>query len=222
MPQLRLLILLPLIPLLGGATGAAAQVWQPGRPATPPRATTPPRPEPAPATAPPEREVHHDGGYGYYDPYGYRVSPPPELPGCTIVLSGAVSGVYGCHLAQGAWRDLYNEGSLTVLFNVGDVLLNAPTVEVRLGFRGAPAAGLTLAGPAQTLRGSFVRVRWGNQVWNADAGSGSFVLRLARAAPTGSTVDGAVYAVAGRVEAELPARWGSASRGVVRARIILD
>ncbi|HET6765018.1 MAG TPA: hypothetical protein VFH27_15140 [Longimicrobiaceae bacterium] len=210
--------------LLWATVPAAAQqrVWVPST-QTPARGTVT---QPAPAPAPPPAQTpapghgggydHHRSGDGYGSGYGYGYGQtiPPDLPNCTVTLSGALSGTYGCSSVQTEWRRGEGISTVRILSNPGQQILNRPALEVSVGFGGAP-----LARGAHTNRdavqGTAVWLRYIGAIWGAQAGgpglpSGGYALYLARANDTGETGYGRAYSAGGTLTADLPA-YSSAS-----------
>jgi hypothetical protein len=201
------------------ATGAAAQTWKPAQSPPPGRGTAPAPPPPAqPAPPPPQ--------YPSY-PYPPQVivvdpgfAPGPELPNCVVTLSGALNGTYGCHFVQASLR-ANRTGALRISSNPGETILNRPTVEVDVGFPGAPAAG-AVHGNADAAYGTMVWVRYNGATWAATAGGmggqGAYTVRLSRAADAGAFGTGRAYSVAGTLDADLPA-YGGAASGTLHLRV---
>jgi hypothetical protein len=192
--------------VLGPASGAAAQTWKPAQSPPPVRGTAPAPQAPAqPAPQPqyPPRVVVIDPGF----------APGPELPGCVVTLSGALNGIYGCHFVQASLR-ASSTGELRVSSNPGEAILNRPTVEVDVGFPGAPSVG-PVHSNADAVYGSNVWVRYNGATWAATAGGmsaqGGYSLRLSRAADAGAAGTGRAYAVSGTLDADLPAYSGAAT-----------
>jgi hypothetical protein len=203
--------------LAAPALHAQQRVWKPAQqepargrmPSTPPPST----PAPAPGRTPVYGGGHH-GGYGYGGGYGYQ--PPADLPNCTVTFSGAMSGTYGCSFVQATWRQSERMGVLRIASNPGEAILNRPTLEVNVGFPGAPAPG-ALHTYRDAAQGTTLWVRYNGAVWAAAAGgpsipSGGYALSIARAYDAGDVGYGRAYSVGGTLTADLPAYSGAASR----------
>ncbi|MDB4952145.1 MAG: hypothetical protein JWM27_4794 [Gemmatimonadetes bacterium] len=203
-----LLIALAFSAGLAPSPAAAQHVWKPAQPPPPARGTA------APA-APPQQPEHprHRERRDY--------AQTPELPNCQVVLSGAVSGVYGCGFVQ-ASAEGNGWSRVRIASNPAEQVLNRPEVQVDVGFPGAPAAGAVHTA-ADASRGSTVWVRYDGAVWGFDAGrggvsDGTYELRLSRASDAGAMGFGRSYAVGGTLSADLPV-WGGASTGAVHVEI---
>jgi hypothetical protein len=176
-----------------GATGRS--------PSTPPPSTTP---------APSGQTPGYGGGWhsgGYYDqPDGYGY-PPADLPNCTVTFSGALTGTFGCSFVQATWRTGERIGVVRIASNPGQAILNRPSLEVSVGFPGAPAAGATHT-YRDAVQGSALVVSYNGAQWMASAGgpslpSGGYALRLSRAEDAGDVGYGRAYSIGGTLTADL-------------------
>jgi hypothetical protein len=129
--------------------------------------------------------------------------------GCTITLSGAVSGTYGCDATPTAsWSNAgspANEAELTFGFNLASPDPSRPSVNVGVGFAGEPTTTKTYSNTDTGAR-QGVHVTTPSQDGFSDVanGIGSWTVSFSSVTTTSTTADGKVYAVHGTLDSMCP------------------
>lgn len=135
--------------------------------------------------------------------------------GCSITLSGAQSGTFGCIAVGGTYDVPSNRGS--VAFQTSGA---TPVTTVSISFPGEPRPATFSsadAGAVSSLQVSYQTVS--GRTWAATAGSGTqtgtYTLVLNSVALIGQSTSGKAYAVSGKVDGTLPPIASSGASGNV-------
>ena len=132
---------------------------------------------------------------------------------CTLTLSGAMSGSYGCTQQSATWSDTTDTS--TVTFVHGITGQTDPSIAAMITFPGAPLAGIhadTDAGAKTHVTVVSGTSTWAEVVGGAAPKSGSYTLVLTRVTPTKTTDYAQAYSISGTLDVTLlPAQGASAS-----------
>jgi hypothetical protein len=129
--------------------------------------------------------------------------------GCTITLSGEVSGSYGCDaIPTVSWTtdgSPANEAQVTFGSNMTSADPSRPSITVGLGFAGEPMAMKTYSNTDTGAR-QGVRVTTSTEDGFSDVagGVGSWSITFSSVTTTSTTADGMAYAVHGTLDSMCP------------------
>lgn len=127
--------------------------------------------------------------------------------GCTLTVSGATAGSYGCTSRSASSSDTTGLGY--VMMGYGTAGQTIPVIGVSFTFPDVPMAGTFTDADADGGTSARISVTAGGDAWAAIDGTaapttGTYTLVLTRATPTTVVAEGVVYAVSGRLDATLP------------------
>jgi len=140
--------------------------------------------------------------------------------GCSITLSGAVTGTFDCKTAVVAWDSAKNEGFYA--FSVAEAGAT-PQIAVAISFPGEPHSGTYASSGTGVTGAIIVSTSSSSNLWEASKDStsaqGTYSLKFTGVSTTYSTASGKAYNTAGSLDATMPAASGSAATGTVTAHV---
>jgi len=138
--------------------------------------------------------------------------------GCTLTVSGATTGSYGCTSRSASSSDTTGLGY--VMMGYGIVGQTIPVIGVSFTFPDVPMPGTFTDADVDAGTTARISVTAGDDAWAAIDGTpalatGTYTLVLTRATPTKVAAEGVVYAVSGSLDATLPPVPSTAATGNV-------
>lgn len=146
---------------------------------------------------------------------GANGTPDGSIAGCTLTVSGGMSGTFPCTLRAAVWSSLSDVGQILV---GRTATADAPAISATVSFMGEPIPGTyTDDNPDAKTR---MTVSSGTASWAANVGgstpkSGAYSMVLTSVAATKESGDNQIYAVSGTLEATLPPVPGTSASGDV-------
>ena len=138
-----------------------------------------------------------------------------SISGCSLTVSGGMSGTYPCTLRAAVWSSLNDVGQVLV---GRTATADAPAISATVSFPGEPIAG-TYADDNTDVTARMT-VTSGTASWTMNVGgstpnSGAYTMVLTRVAATKASGDNQIYAVSGTLDATLPPVAGTSASGDV-------
>jgi len=138
-----------------------------------------------------------------------------SISGCSLTLSGGMSGTYPCTLRAAVWSSLSDVGQIIV---GRTPTADAPAISVTVSFPGEPMAGTYTDDIPDT--NTRMTVTSGTATWTLNVGgskpkSGAYTMVLTSVAATKESGDNQIYAISGTLDATLPAVAGTSASGDV-------
>jgi hypothetical protein len=125
--------------------------------------------------------------------------------GCSVTVSGGLTGTYTCTLAVAAYSTQIN----TTGYNIS--LTTPIAVNAGLNFLGEAATGTNYTRGTAGASGA-IAITSGSSIWSVAAGTGgtgTYTLTLSSVSTLSTTATGKAYTIHGTLDATIPASAGS-------------